>query len=111
MMFLAWYGNEEPPFLTGMALVANEGPRIFQDVFTFFGGLGCGEPELLYVVGVMADLSPYSCGDEEEWTALAEQCTLTARKLRPSSWAFSTPCLGKYFAHMTRVDVIPDVSE
>jgi hypothetical protein len=116
LMFLAWYGTAEPPYLTGIELERDgyEGPQLSQEVFSFFGGVECGEPELLYVVGVMAEVDPYACGEAKEWAAIGNFCARAARKLRPSGYPpehyEGRGAYGDYFAHMTRRGVLPGAS-
>ena len=114
LMFFAWYGNAEPPYLTGIEFELGEGPQIFQEVFSFFGGLECGVPELLFVVGVMAEIAVFACGEDEEWTAIGNFCARAARELRPSGYPpehyEGRGAYGDYFALMTRGGVLPGAS-
>jgi len=88
LMFLAWYGLCEPPFITGFEMqdginyilkdgLISELQRTFQQVHLYFQPAISKDPEMLYVVGLMAHLFPYMLGNNEEW----ESRSIEYRKL------------------------------
>jgi hypothetical protein len=106
LMFLAWYDCAEPPCFTGLP-VDEDTAGIFREVFSHFGGTECAEPELLYAVGLMAELFPWCCGDEAEWLAFSAHCRTEAGRLKPEGYPpehfEGRGAYGDYFAHMARL--------
>lgn len=75
LLFLAWYCNLEPAHLTGADSRSFGGSRLaelFFEVFQTFEQTIRDDPECLYVVGLMATLTPYLLGDTAAaWKARA----------------------------------------
>jgi hypothetical protein len=72
LMFHCWYLIMEPPFLTGYDLTREENldvEEIFNEVHDSFAFEIRNDPEMLYTVGLMAQLSPWALGDENVWIA------------------------------------------
>ncbi len=86
LLFLGWYGQAEPPFLTGF-----EGPE-FDDVQTFFKDVLDyvlpiieNDAEMLYIVGLGAHLFEYIFpGGESVWIARSEEYRRRYRELYPN---------------------------
>jgi len=106
LLFLAWYCNLEPPHLTGYAQTAfppAELSELFQEVYTTFEPQVLGDAECLYVVGLIAMLTPYLLGgDETIWqvrsAAFRERYrALAPQGLNPSIFA-GRGAYGDYFA-------------
>ena len=94
LMFLAWYGMCEPAYLTGFETqegssymlkdgLSDELRTIFQKVHDCFRPSISQDPEMLYVVGLMAHLFPYLLGDCFEWDARSIEYRKRYRTLRP----------------------------
>ena len=76
LLFLAWYGLCEPPHITGFEthnMPSDELQARFTELQDTFNQVHKAiesqiddDPEMLYVVGLMAHLFPYLLGDEPE---------------------------------------------
>ena len=109
-MFLAWYLMCEPGHLTGLdASPVDESSLagVFRDVHDYFRPSIKSDPEMLYVVGLMAHLFPYLLGDEPQWTSVAEAYRKSYRALVPEglspSLFVNRGAYGEYFAGQTSV--------
>jgi hypothetical protein len=106
-MFLAWYANCEPPWLTGLPIHESYGD-VFSEVFEMMGGVHSTDPEFLYVVALMSKLFPWACGDESKWVAQGQECQRKLKELGeprfPAEQFVGRGTFGKYFAHMARLD-------
>ena len=103
LCFLSWYVNSEPPFLTGLPNHHNTA-RICSETFEALGGIDTTDPEVCFVVGLMAELFPWCLGDEPYWTETGRVLTDRALKLQPAG---PPPPLfaergsyGEYFSHV-----------
>ena len=87
LLFLIWYCNVEPPFLTGFNGSAIPGSRLallFHEVYETFAGEIMDDVECLYVVGLMALIAPWALGgDVAMWEARSEAFKTRYRILRP----------------------------
>src|SRR5262249_20685397 len=86
LMFLAWYLLCEPPFLTGLDKgdVESSGlSAVFREVHEHFLPTISDDPEMLYAVGLMAQLFPYVLGDEEKFEALSREYLELFKTLAP----------------------------
>jgi len=87
LLFLSWYCNLEPPHLTGLeeAVVASAGlPQLFHDVYDTFANGIMDDVECLYVVGLMAQLTPWLLGgDVATWEARSVEFRRRYRMLLP----------------------------
>jgi len=88
LMFLAWYVNVEPPHLTGLdesRVQPGELVAIFNDVHGDIlpTGEDTDDAEALYVVGLMASLTPWLLGDDADWTMRSERYRHRYRQLFP----------------------------
>jgi hypothetical protein len=90
LLFLSWYCNLEPPHLTGYveAFPSVNLCAIFAEVFRSFGDEASDDAEFLFVVGLMATLTPWLLGDDEEtWRKRAQRYQSRYRALAPSGLA------------------------
>ena len=87
LLFLSWYCNLEPPHLTGYdesATTSGTLPRLFHDVYETFEAGIMDDVECLYVVGLIASLSPWLLGaDVAVWTARSTLFRTRYRELLP----------------------------
>jgi hypothetical protein len=106
LMFLTWYACSEPGHLTGLPHDAWT-PSRFENLLERLGGPATTNPEVMFVVSVMASSFPDCCGDETRWRAigvdLAERyAALPAeRKVDPATFE-GRGAYGDYFAHIWR---------
>ena len=110
LMFLAWYLVIEPAHLTGLdeeRTPSTEMPLVFTEVHDHFASTIDHDPEMLYVVGLMAQLCPWCIGDVAVWEARSEQYRPAYRRLAPNGNAPSIfegrGFYGDYFAGQCRV--------
>ena len=106
LMFHCWYLLEEPPMHTGFDATRVEDlnlTKIFNEVHDSFVLEIRNDPEMLYTVGLMAQLSPWALGDETLWSARGLEYLKLYKLLKPNGL---DPKLfvgrgeyGKYFAH------------
>jgi hypothetical protein len=109
LMFQCWYLQTEPTFLTGYGLIQQEDTNvatIFNEVHDSFALEIHNDPEMLYIVGLMAEITPWALGDEDVWTARSLEYRNLYAQLEPNGLE---PELfegrgeyGKYFAHQVR---------
>lgn len=87
LLFLAWYCNIEPSHLTGLdktSIATTELPDIFQDVYAAFSDGITDDAEALYVVGLMAHLSPWLLGEDvPTWETRSKEFQVLYQKLLP----------------------------
>jgi len=87
LLFLSWYCNLEPPHLTGLdeAVVPSAGlPQLFHDVYYTFAKGIMDDVECLYVVGLIAQLTPWLLGaDVATWEARSAEFLRRYRTLQP----------------------------
>jgi hypothetical protein len=103
---LSWYCNLEPPHLTGYAQSAfpsSELSELFHDVYATFEPQVLGDAECMYVIGLMALLTPYLLGgDEVTWQARSLAFQARYRALAPQGLGASQfegrGAYGEYFA-------------
>jgi hypothetical protein len=87
LMFLCWYLLIEPGCITGLEStdpICDRLQRAFNEVHNHFSVLLSRDAEMLYVVGLMAHLSPWLLGDNDEWEVRSANYRLLYRKLAPS---------------------------
>ncbi len=118
LLFLAWYGLCEPAHITGFEThdMRSDGlPAWYDQLQDTFNQVHKAiefqiddDPEMLYVVGLMAHLFPYLLGDEREWTDRSERYRQRYRTLLPTGISPSVfehrGAYGDYFAHQARVE-------
>ena len=112
LLFLAWYCNIEPSHLTGLdktTIASSELDGIFQDVYTTFAEEIADDAETLYVVGLMAHLSPWLLGEDvPTWEVRSKDFQMRYRELLPDG--ISPGCFkgrgayGDYFAGQAAVE-------
>jgi hypothetical protein len=105
-MFLTWYACSEPGYLTGLSHEVWR-PSVFEDLFQSLGGGATTDPEVMFVMGVMASIFPDCCGEEAAWrvvgTALGERYEALPAGLKIDATTFEARgAYGDYFAHMWR---------
>jgi hypothetical protein len=106
LLFLSWYCNLEPPHLTGYqqtAFPSGELAELFQDVYRSIETQVLDDAEFLYVIGLMAHLTPYLLGeDEATWRDRSLAFRKRYRMLVPEGLAASLfegrGAYGDYFA-------------
>jgi hypothetical protein len=110
LLFLAWYGLCEPTHLTGfdeMPAQVNELEHTFNQVYHSLQPNIDSDPEMLYVVGLMAHLFPYLLGDEATWIERSKHYRQRYRSLAPtgldSAIFRGRGAYGDYFAGQTQV--------
>jgi hypothetical protein len=98
LLFLSWYGMCEPPFLTGFGLNADgsfrrfqpsdeemtELPAMFNQVHEYIQPIILDDAEMLYVVGLMANLFPWLLGNTTEWMERSDMYRRQYRALKPN---------------------------
>jgi hypothetical protein len=111
LLFLSWICNLEPPHLTGYPQTAFPSPKLselFHDVYTAFEDQVAEDAECLYVIGLMASLTPYLLGeDEPTWQTRSivfrkQYRILAPQGLTPSQFE-GRGAYGDYFAHQVLV--------
>jgi hypothetical protein len=111
ILFLSWYCNLEPRHLTGYSeAVAPSSalPQLFHDVYATFEDEIEDDPECLYVVGLMARLTPWILGEDVgTWEARSAAFRVRYRELLPNGLAPTVfegrGAYGKYFASQVAV--------
>jgi hypothetical protein len=105
LLFLAWYLDEEPPFLTG-AEAGHETRFVFCDLVDAVVESDTDDAESLYAVGQLVSLSPWHLADEQAAVELGRSCLARAAALRPDGFRpehfDGRGEYGRYFAHMIR---------
>jgi len=103
LFFLSWYAGCEPPFLTGIP-TESDTVRICSETFALLGGTETTDPEVCFVVGLMAELFPGCLGDEAYWVEAGQLLTGRAARLQPTGPSAATfagrGAYGEYFSHM-----------
>lgn len=103
LFFLSWYANCEPPFLTGLP-TDRDTAAICSDTFAALGGADTSDPEVCFIVGLMAERFPWSLGDETRWAEIGRLLSSRAAKLQPGGPLLSAfaerGAYGEYFSHM-----------
>lgn len=110
LLFLTWYFEMEPPYLTGLdeeRVPSSNLAGCFNEVHDYMAPEKSEDPELLYVVGLMARLAPWALGDAATWERRSEQYRASYRRLAPQGLDPSRfdgrGAYGDYFGHQVRV--------
>lgn len=111
LLFLAWYCSLEPPHLTGLdetIFPSARLPGVFSAVYETFSESILDDAEALYVVGLIAQLTPWLLGgDHEVWEARSRDFRVRYRALVPDGLTPSTfegrGAYGDYFAGQVQV--------
>ncbi len=116
LLFLSWYCNLEPPHLTGYdgstsfdeATGPSQLPGLFSAVYETFTDSVLNDVEVLYVVGLIATLTPYLLGgDVGVWEARSSDFRARYRALVPEGLSPShfegRGAYGDYFAGQVQV--------
>jgi hypothetical protein len=87
LLFLSWYLMIEPPCLTGFdetRLPSGHLPKLFAEIHDYFGPAQSEDAELLYVISVMAGLSPpWPPGESATWEHRSNEYLKSYRLLAP----------------------------
>jgi hypothetical protein len=109
LMFQCWYLQTEPTFLTGYGLVQQENTdvaKIFNEIHDSFALEIRHDPEMLFAIAVMGEITPWALGDENLWIARSLEYRTLYAQLEPNG--LETELFegrgeyGKYFAHQVR---------
>jgi len=88
LLFFSWYCNLEPPHLTGCGddvALSSALPQLFHDVYATFEDTIKDDAECLYVVGLMARLTPWLLGEDVgTWEARSAAFRVRYRELLPN---------------------------
>jgi hypothetical protein len=110
LLFLAWYCNLEPSHITGYheSTPSARLGELFSAVYDTFTDAILDDAEALYVVGLMALLSPWLLGgDAKTWEARARDYRVRYRALVPEGLSPSQfegrGAYGDYFAGQFQV--------
>ena len=111
LLFLAWYCNLEPPHLTGCdeaVCPSAQLPGLFTAVYETFAGTILDDAEALYVVGLIAQLTPWLLGgDIKDWEVRSRDFRVRYRMLVPEGLSPSIfegrGAYGDYFAGQVQV--------
>lgn len=105
LMYFAWMHWADPPFVTGLSEDPNAVP-LWHETFSYLGGEGSTDAEVLYVSGIMAELFPWVLGDEAEWVKRGTYMQARAKELQPAGLPLTLfhdrGEYGEYFAHQLR---------
>jgi hypothetical protein len=111
LMFHCWYLFAEPPFLTGYDQAKTDELGLdfaatFNEVHDRFVLEIRHDPEMLFAIAVMGEITPWALGDETVWIARSLEYRTLYAQLEPNGLE---PELfegrgqyGKYFAHQIR---------
>lgn len=104
LLFLIWYWQAEPPYLTGLKDVNRT--RI-NELFQSLGGEFTTDPEVLFVVGTMCQTAPWAFGEEPYWKGVGELFRVRFRERPQSGLSKKTfakrGAYGHYFANRWEV--------
>lgn len=110
LLFLAWYGLEEPQHITGfenLDIISVELQQTFTTVFRYVQPAINNDVEMLYIIGLMAYLFPYLLTPDINWETISEQYRQRYRVLEPNGIrpeAFrNRGAYGEYFEHQASV--------
>ena len=111
LLFLAWYCNLEPSHITGYheSTPSDQLGELFSAVYETFADSILDDAEVLYVVGLMALLTPWLLGgDLETWEARSRDYHVRYRTLVPDglspSYFEGRGAYGDYFAGQVQVE-------
>jgi hypothetical protein len=100
LLFLIWYGQAEPPYLTGLKDVNRT--RIIE-LFHRLGGEFSTDPEVLLIVTIMCENAPWALGDEQYWREIGTRFNKRLREQPDSGLSRQTfarrGAYGHYFAN------------
>jgi hypothetical protein len=110
LLFLCWYLMLEPPHITGMEAsnpIADRLQAVFNEVHNHFRTSITNDAEMLYVVGLMAHLTPWLLGETNQWESISANYQGLYRQLAPNGL---DPLLfqnrgayGDYFGHQASI--------
>jgi hypothetical protein len=75
LMFLAWFGMTEPVHITGFPkfeYMDQDLQTFFSEVHDFFVPTICSDPEMMYIVGLIANMFGHSFDNPEKWEKIAK---------------------------------------
>ena len=110
LLFVCWYGLLEPEHITGFKddeETANQLRRTFGEVHGYAEPGIERDPEMLYTVGLMANLAPWLLGDLAEWEDRSNHYRRLYRALAPEGLDPAVfdgrGAYGEYFGSQARV--------
>jgi hypothetical protein len=106
LLFLSWYCNLEPAHLTGLSESSKQSaqlPELFLEIYETFADGILEDVECLYVVGLVAQLTPWLLGETvDEWEARSKEFRTRYRTLVPKGLTAAVfegrGAYGDYFA-------------
>jgi hypothetical protein len=111
LLFISWYGLVEPEHITGFQGDEDTTSMLrvaFNDVYQYVAKGIERDPEMLYVVGLMANLAPWALGDANEWESRSERYRELYRRQAPegidASIFAERGAYGEYFGGQARVE-------
>lgn len=100
LLFLCWYGNIEPPYLTGIEGIPDSS-ELCEQAYAALGGSACQDPEVCYVVKLMIELCPWCLGDPGHWEAIGPPEASDAYRRQVSTASFADRgAYSEYFTWM-----------
>ena len=102
LLFLTWYCCSEPNEFTGLPGNVNTA-GLFPSIFALLNDMTPDDPEFLFVVGYMASLWSWCCGESREWEQTGKECL---RRFQSSGEHLESKTFvgrgtyGHYFAHI-----------
>ena len=110
LMFLAWYGMVEPPFLTGFLEENEINGSLMQtltEVHNFFQPRTAEDAELLYAFGLAAHLFGFMFDDPTTWELRGEEYRKLYRQIAPNgidpTIFDGREAYGDYYGHQARI--------
>ena len=110
LMFLAWYGMVEPPFITGFVDGNDLTTTLLQtfiEVHDYFDPSTSGDVEILYAFGLFAHLFGFMLDDPKTWDFRAEEYKKLYRQIAPNgidpTIFDGRGAYGDYYGHQARV--------
>lgn len=100
LLFVCWYCNIEPPFLTGVTEIPDL-HKLCQEAFAALGGRDSPDPEVCYTVKLMVELCPWCLGEPDYWEENAPPAgsQIYAKQVELGQFA-GRGAYGEYFTHM-----------
>ncbi|MBB1062171.1 hypothetical protein H4F98_16475 [Lysobacter spongiae] len=100
LLFLCWYGNIEPPSLTGIEGIP-DGQELCEQAYASLGGSACQDPEVCFVVALMIELCPWCLGNPDHWETAGPPEASDAYRPHVSAASFAgRGVYGEYFTYM-----------
>jgi hypothetical protein len=105
LMFLAWYANAEPPYLTGLQ-TSESTNKVLLETLDSLGGKGSMDAEVCFAVGLMVQICSWCFGSDAGWTADGAKMLERAQQMKPKGLPpehyTGRGAYGDYFSHIAR---------